>query len=552
MTDDAYTSGLPVNLDNLIHRRGVENERVEFKAGWDDYIKANVVRTVCAFANDLLNNNGGYIILGIEEQEGGGFRLPPRGLAGLDIDRVQREIIGACKGGISPEYLPHVYVEQYQGKTIIVIWVPAGENRPYEAPRKDKGKAYWIRSASATVEAVGDLRRQLMEQAAKIPFDDRRSLTGTVNDISPSLVIQFLRDIRSHLATMAFAPEEIYEKLRLVVPVNSHTLPRNVALLFFNADPERFFRGTRIEVVQFGDDAGGDLIHERIFSGPLPEQVRTSVKYLIDLGGAMLRKMPDQAEVERTVPYPYGAVEEVIVNAVYHRSYESPPEPIKIYLYPDRMEITSYPGPVAGIRPEHFTSGRMPAVPARNRRIGELLKDLRLAESRGTGIPKIQRKMAENGSSEAVFDFDEDRTYFRVTLPIHPRYLVIQSVREAGQLRVTGNLPEAVALLERNYKITPGSGILVGLLIEYAFETGNHQRAGQVLEQFEEQVEKNDTPRPYLAMAKAWLDRNKPGDAEAVLKRMPPVQKNGDIAERAILEKRIAEVKNPAARGAVK
>ncbi len=53
-------SGLPINLDNLIHRRVVENERVEFKASWDDLTKKTVVRSVCAFANDLLNNNGGY------------------------------------------------------------------------------------------------------------------------------------------------------------------------------------------------------------------------------------------------------------------------------------------------------------------------------------------------------------------------------------------------------------------------------------------------------------------------------------------------------------
>jgi ATP-dependent DNA helicase RecG len=65
---------------------------------------------------------------------------------------------------------------------------------------------------------------------------------------------------------MEISSEEMFRKLRLVVRINEHEVPRNVALLFFNDDPEKFFRGARIDVVQFGDDAGGDLtriIHKK-------------------------------------------------------------------------------------------------------------------------------------------------------------------------------------------------------------------------------------------------------------------------------------------------
>ena len=109
-----------------------------------------------------------------------------------------------------------------------------------------------------------------------------------------------------------------------------------------------------------------------------------------------------------------------------------PAEPVKVYLYPDRMEVISYPGPVPGIQPSYFKSGEaLPPVAARNRRIGDFLKELRLAEKRGSGIPKIQRQMRQNGSPEARFDFDETRTYFRTILPVHPRYLVLHALREA-------------------------------------------------------------------------------------------------------------------------
>ena len=48
------------------------------------------------------------------------------------------------------------------------------------------------------------------------------------------------------------------------------------------------------------------------------------------------------------VNYPIAALREAIVNAVYHRSYEYCIEPVKVYIYPERIEIISYPGPVPG------------------------------------------------------------------------------------------------------------------------------------------------------------------------------------------------------------
>ena len=104
-----------------------------------------------------------------------------------------------------------------------------------------------------------------------------------------------------------------------------------------------------------------------------------------------------------------------------------------MYLYPNRIEVISYPGPVPGIEQRHLDGhAPMPPVPARNRRIGEYLKELRLAEARGTGIPKIRRTMEQNGSPAPRFDFDEGRTYFRVTLPAHPEHVAPRFPGEPG------------------------------------------------------------------------------------------------------------------------
>ncbi|MBI5350064.1 MAG: hypothetical protein HZB77_12255, partial [Chloroflexi bacterium] len=108
-----------------------------------------------------------------------------------------------------------------------------------------------------------------------------------------------------------------------------------------------------------------------------------------------------------------------------------------------------------------------PPVPNRNRRIGEFLKELELAEARGTGIPKIRRKMKENGSPAPLFDFDEARSYFRVILLAHPEYVVLHTLRESAQLWAQGERLRAVQILERAYRLIPDSLPLLEQLNDY-------------------------------------------------------------------------------------
>lgn len=539
-----FLDGLPLALDDLLQARAIESNRIEFKAGWDAQVKAAALRTVCAFANDLLNLGGGYIVLGVEEEQGRAV-LPPRGLAQADLDQVQKEIRWACER-IQPAYQPLVFPVLDSGTPLVVIWAPGGDTRPYQAPEdlnvKGSPLHYYVRRGPETIQAKGDTLRQLLQLTAKVPFDDRRSLQAGIESLSPNLVRRFLLDVGSDLVQQdpPIGEVQLYRQMNLLFRVNGYEVPRNVALLFFNEDPDRFFPGARIEVVQFGDGAGGDLIEERIFKGAISDQIRSVLQYLDSLGGKRLRKIPGQAEVERTVPYPYEAMEESIVNAVYHRSYEEPQEPVKVYLYPDRMEITSYPGPVPGLLPEHFQHGSaLPAVPARNRRIGDFLKELRLAEMRGTGIPKIQRKMRDNGSPEARFDFDEERTYFRVTLPVHPRYQVIHALREAGHLWVTGERRSALQLLERSFERQPAEPALATQIIEYAFTLGEDVLARRTLERFESAG--GAAAQPFLSMTGTLLDRGQIQEAVSILSRLPEAASVEETIEAAILKKRAGD-----------
>lgn len=403
---------LPLHIEDLLRCRGVESARVEFKATWDEKtVGPQILATICAFANDFYNVNGGYVVIGVAEQNGRAV-LPPAGLDPARIDAIQKWLTGNARR-LRPEVQWRISPETVAGKDIVVIWVPGSDARPHQAPDRDNAFAYYVREGSQTRVAKGKILTDLLDLCAKIPFDDRRAVNFTPRDLRSMLVREFLHDVRSGLLD---EPDdlEIYRKLRLTAPVNNHEVPRNVALLFFSEDPEQAFPGARIEVVHFHHS--GDLLEERIFRGPLPKQIGDCLRYVES--PLYVQKHPDRPEAETHRLYPQPALEECIVNAVYHRSYEGVYEPVKVYFYPDRVEITNYPGPVPGLNPAHFSPGaRIPAVPARNRRIGEFFKELRLAEARGTGIRKIFQAMADNGSPPPRFEFDAGRTYFTAILP---------------------------------------------------------------------------------------------------------------------------------------
>ena len=58
---------LPINIHEVLQGQPVEWERLEFKRGWNPEA---VLHTLCAFANDFHNLGGGFVFLGIGDDNG--------------------------------------------------------------------------------------------------------------------------------------------------------------------------------------------------------------------------------------------------------------------------------------------------------------------------------------------------------------------------------------------------------------------------------------------------------------------------------------------------
>lgn len=430
---------LPINIEDLLNKRKVESNRIEFKAGWNP---DKIYHSICAFATDLENIGGGYILVGVEEENGVAKR-PVKGLREQDIDRIMREMVG-YDAKIEPTYMTKVSHEIVDGRSILAIWVPSGANRPYSVTESVVAKKsvpkFYVRNKSSSIEAKGEILDQVRELANRVPFDERGNEAITIDDISGVLVYEHLRSVKSKLAeNFASRPlTNILDEMDLLTGPTERRLIKNCAAMMFCNHPEKFFPVTQVDIVLFpkGSIENPDkMIEVEPIKGSVPKMIRETLSYLrTNVVKKEISKPKDSEKSIVTYNYPYQALEESVVNALYHRDYREH-EPIEITIEPTHIDILSYAGPDRSISSAALKAARkLKARRYRNRRLGDFLKELGLTEGRATGIPTIQKALRDNGSEPATIDTDEDRTYFLITIPCKSSFCGdVQEAKDAVQ-----------------------------------------------------------------------------------------------------------------------
>ena len=103
---------IPTNIRTLLSGNAVEWARIEFKTTWDPEAS---LKTITAFANDIDNWGGGYIVLGVNAIEG----IPQKPYAGVpkrSLDAWQKDIFEKCKM-LRPAYTPIIGTDELDGKS---------------------------------------------------------------------------------------------------------------------------------------------------------------------------------------------------------------------------------------------------------------------------------------------------------------------------------------------------------------------------------------------------------------------------------------------------
>lgn len=458
---------LAINIEDLLQKQKIESNRIEFKKGWNPQ---SIYHSVCAFANDIDDLGGGYILVGVDIDDNGVAVRPVEGFPVERIDGILQEMVG-YNNKMSPYYMPRTSVEEVDGRLVLVIWCPAGVNRPYSVPENVTAKnitkeCFYVRCGTSSIVAKGDVLDELREMAGRVPFDERGNPDIRIEDISMVLLRDHLVKVGSRLAAELhkIPLAEILEQMELLTGPAENRMIKNVAAMMFCEDPSRFFPYTQVDVVYFpgGSIKEPDNFSEVSIKGSVPQMIKHTMDFLnTNHLKQRVCKVPGRQEANRFWNYPYDALEEAVVNSLYHRDYRLY-EPVEITIEPDCINILNCPGPDRSISEEAIRKGdKLKSRRYRNRRLGDFLKELDLTEGRSTGVPTIQAKLAANGSPRASFETTNDRLTFLIHIPIHRAFGSENCGNECG-VQLTERQCGILKILENDG--TKVAGVIAGMI----------------------------------------------------------------------------------------
>jgi ATP-dependent DNA helicase RecG len=429
-----------IDLAELSRR---ENEQTEWKENVADI--DDVVETLCAFANDLQNLGGGYVVCGAkEERDANGFpRLVRTGLTANRIREVENTVLARCRDRVSPPITPLVEeLPSDDDSRRVLVFIQPATGTAHTFRRGNEGAKHYVRVSRSTIEARnGVLRELLVRKGALEPWDRRPCNDATTNDLD----LLALRDALQRMGV--FSPERGVEpylgadaqisplvpSLCIAEPLTGVLRPRNYAVLLFGREPQKFVPGA---VAIYSTYPGRDRTD--------PVALRTEIPgTLLDQASRLQKSLDSEAltifdKTDLNAPnaekYPRRALQEAMVNALAHRDYELF-DPVRITSYQDRMEFIS-PGSLPhGVTIEDLRKGKV--TPRwRNQSLAWFLSRLQLAQAEGQGIQTIRSTMKAAGCPPPRFDATE--VSVTCVLRAHPRFREVRTSISRGGFGATG------------------------------------------------------------------------------------------------------------------
>jgi len=186
--------------------------------------------------------------------------------------------------------------------------------------------------------------------------------------------------------------------------------PSNAAILLMGRDPRGFFPGAYVQFLRInGPELTDPILDQKEIGGTIADQVRQieevmrlNIRVGTVIGAGMRQEQPD---------YPWASLQQLVRNALLHRTYEGSTAPIRVYWYQDRIEISNPGGLYGEVTPETIWQN---ATSYRNPALAEGLKILGVVERFGFGLVKAKQALQANGNPPLEFEFEPNFTLFRV------------------------------------------------------------------------------------------------------------------------------------------
>lgn len=363
--------------ESLLKRliKGGESNTIELKLAAPRPVE--MAERLCGMANA----RGGMIIIGVEDAKHKIIGVPDDRIA-MTIDTILR----AARQKIKPALVldpaePEIY--EVEGKRLVIATVV-----PSRGPVYQSGGALWVRRGTHTVPLDVSELLELAGDRGLLDWERQPARGSTLEDIDMGKVEVYLggRSMRDRQASRFENREQTLIGMGCaVVSEGGDVVPTNAGILFFGSYPQQHIIQAEVACVLFRETIGASRYADRKFiTGTLQE--------LIDGAEAFLnRYIAVGARVEgwKRIDIPDYSIEvlrEAIVNAVVHRDYSRRGESIRIFYYPDRVEIHSPGLLLAGITVEQMKQGEVESK-LRNPVLAGLLRDIPgYMERIGSGI----------------------------------------------------------------------------------------------------------------------------------------------------------------------
>jgi len=374
----------------------VESDRVERKRS---YRKEDEKphQAICAFANDLPNHNKpGVLFIGVEDNG-----EPSHITVDDELLKTLAHIRG--DGNILP--MPVMTVEKriLKGAEMAVVTVMPSDMPPI----RYKGQI-WIRIGPRRALAGAQEERILNEKRRykDLPYDLYPIARASLDDLSKVI-------FENEYLQAAFAPDVLKENNRTyaerlssckMIVSPEDTTPTILGILTLGKIPQDYIPGAYIQFLRIdGIDLVDPVTDEEEIRGTLIDVIRRTEDKLKSHNRTAVDISQGQHIV--SIDYPHIAFQQILYNAVMHRTYEGTNAPVRVYWFNDRVEINSPGGPFGNVSIENF--GKPGITDYRNPNIADVFKTIGFIQRYGVGIQTAQNAMKKNGNPQIEFVCNE-------------------------------------------------------------------------------------------------------------------------------------------------
>ena len=378
-----------------------ESKNVEYKVTVPEKSE-KYMKTVVAFAN----GRGGKIVFGIDDKT--------LDIIGMDVDNIYKTIdaiTNAISDSCEPAIRPEVAMQAVKDKTVIVVEVFPGAERPYYIKSQGMFEGTYVRVAGTTRHVEDYMLRELILEGKNRYFDSEICQNMKITDNEIELLGKSMKEtaIRntwqdSEKAKIKDITKNVLISWGVLKEEGGEVYPTNAYALLTG----RMFQQPVIQCGVFKGTNRAHFVDRREFEGSIQEQMESAYQYVLEKinMGMTIKGMYRQDVYE----LPTDSIRELIANAVAHRSYLEPGN-IQVALFDDRLEITS-----PGMLLNNVTIAKMMEgySKPRNPAIARAFAYMKIIEKWGTGIPRLFEACEEYGLPKPeLIDFDGD---FRVNM----------------------------------------------------------------------------------------------------------------------------------------